>query len=359
MKLLVISLAGIGDTLFATPLIHELRLNFPDAEIDALVRWKGSADLLQGNPHVNTVHQMDLPAARKGEALRFLWGLRQRAYDATLNTFPQSRVHYGLVARLIAAPLRISHDYGNVDWTMPWLVNRVKRPDYSIHCVENNLALLGFLNARPRLDRHAYEIFLTETETRWADGYIHQHHLEGRILLGIHVGSGSTKNLALRRWPLAHYTALIGELLGADSQLAVLLFGGPEEEKDHAQLLATADRGRVFAPETRNFRQAVALLKKCRLFLSVDTSLMHLAAAAGVPGQVVIETPTWNKTVEPRGRPYRLVPNPAVAGRNLEFYRYDGRGIQGTEEEIVRCMKSVTVESVASALRESLAQAGA
>ena len=46
MKILVISLAGIGDTLFATPLIHELRANFPDATIDALVMWPGAKDLL-------------------------------------------------------------------------------------------------------------------------------------------------------------------------------------------------------------------------------------------------------------------------------------------------------------------------
>jgi hypothetical protein len=60
VKILVISLAGIGDTLFATPLIHELRANFPDATIEALVRWPGARDLLANNPHLNRVHQKDL-----------------------------------------------------------------------------------------------------------------------------------------------------------------------------------------------------------------------------------------------------------------------------------------------------------
>jgi len=46
MKILVISLAGIGDTLLATPFIHELRANFPDATIDALVKETGSKELL-------------------------------------------------------------------------------------------------------------------------------------------------------------------------------------------------------------------------------------------------------------------------------------------------------------------------
>ena len=48
-------MAGIGDTLIATPLIHELRANFPDAVIDALAMWPGSKDLLENNPHINRV----------------------------------------------------------------------------------------------------------------------------------------------------------------------------------------------------------------------------------------------------------------------------------------------------------------
>src|SRR5437867_9814995 len=60
MKILVISLAGIGDTLIATPFIHELRANFPEARIDTFVLWAGSKDLLEGNPHLTTIYQRNL-----------------------------------------------------------------------------------------------------------------------------------------------------------------------------------------------------------------------------------------------------------------------------------------------------------
>ena len=357
MKILVISLAGIGDTLFATPLVHELRLNFPEAEIDALVMWPGARDLLEGNPHLNAVHQKNLIRAGKAEALSYLWGLRRRRYDVSLNSIPQSRVAYRLVARLIAAPVRISHNYGQTRWLTRLLVNRMIEPNYSVHCVENNLALLNFVGARPKLKRHGYELFLSAPEHQRAREFLAQAGLQRSMLLGIHVGSGGTKNLALRRWPLASYQELIQKLNHSHPEVAVLLFGGPEEERDHAQLLAEADRTKVFAPQTGNLRQAAALLGRCRLFLSVDTALMHLAAAMNVPGQIVIETPTWNKTVEPCGRPFRLVSNPAVAGKNLDFYRYDGRGIRGSREEILQRMSAVTVESVYSAVAETLQSA--
>jgi heptosyltransferase-2 len=359
MKFLVISFAGNGDTLFAGPLIHELRLNFPDAQIEALVRWPGAADILTGNPHLNAVHQKNLIGAGKAEALRFLWNLRQRRFDVTMNSMPQSRVDYRLVARVIGAPVRISHDYDHLRWLTGALVNRTLSVDYSRHCIENNLGLLKLAEAKPRLERHDYELFLSDADRHWAEEFVVTNGLQRLTLLGVHVGSGATKNLALRRWPLRNYYQLIRQVNDAQRNVAVLLFGGPDEREDHQQLLAEVDRKRVLAPPTQNLRQAAALLGKCRLFLSVDTALMHLAAAMKVPGQVVIETPTWNKTVEPYGRSFTLVPNPAVGGKNLDYYRYDGRDIRGTPEAIVACMKSVTVESVYRCVRETLDQVSA
>jgi hypothetical protein len=77
---------------------------------------------------------------------------------------------------------------------------------------------------------------------------------------------------------------------------------------------------------------------------------MHFAAAMGVKKQIVIETPTWNKPIEPYGNPFTLIKNPAVAGRNLEFYRYDGAPIKGTPDKLTQIMASVKVENVFNAV---------
>lgn len=355
MKLLVISLAGIGDTLFATPLIHELRLNFPDATIDALVLWNGSRDLLEGNPHLNAIHQKNLIQAGTNESLKWLWNFgRKNNYDVSINTHPQSRIQYRAVARVINARLRLSHDYDNKTLLDEFLVNRAIPQDYQQHAVENNLAFLNCLGAKPKLARHEYEIFPSTADIAWADDWLAAEKIEGRRLLGIHVGSGGTKNLALRRWPLDRYAELIQRLAKIRPELTVLLFGGPSEERDHEKLLAQAGSERVFFPRTKTMRQAAVLIQKCGVFLSVDTVFMHLAAAMKVPKQVVIETPTWNKPIEPYNQQFSLVNNPAVAGRNLEYYRYDGKGIKGTEREILRCMESVTVEAVEAEVNKAL-----
>jgi ADP-heptose:LPS heptosyltransferase len=353
-RILVISLAGIGDTLFTTPLIHELRQNRPDAIIEALVMWRGARDLLDNNPFLNATHQHKLIGAGPLETLRILMSIRRRGYDISFNTHPQSRVHYRIVSRIIGARMRLSHDYHGCRKREPGLINRWVDQDYSRHAVENNLALLPAAGMRVILPEHRYELFLTDAEKRWAADWLDQHRMAGRPLLGIHTGSGGTKNLALRRWPLAHYEELIRRLLGAFPDLAIVLMGGPEEKQDYAALLPKVDGSRVIHPETPGLRQAAALIGRCHAFLSVDTALMHVGAAVRVPGQVVIETPTWNKPVEPFGQSFTLVPNPAVGGRNLDYYRYDGRAIQGSAEELRRLMDAVSPEAVFDALAPHL-----
>lgn len=353
MKILVISIAGIGDTLFATPLIHELRENFPQATIDVFVRWAGAKGLLENNPYLNTVYQRDIAIESKVSALRYLLALRRNHYDVSFNTHPQSNHLYRVAARVIGAPLRISHEYecsGAIDRL---LVNKTIPQDYSRHAVENNLALMQFLDAQPKLAEHRYELFLTDAERAWAEDYVAQQKLQSRPMLGIHVGSGGTKNLALRRWPLENYIELVRRLRERKPELAVLFFGGPEEQRDHEKIQAMPGGAELFFPKTQNLRQAGALIGKCRLFLSVDTSLMHIAATMRVK-QVVIETPTWNKPIEPLGNSFMLVKNPAVAGRNLEYYRYDAGDIKGTPEELQRCMASIKVEDVLDALVKAM-----
>ena len=358
MKILVISLAGIGDTMFATPLIHELRANFPGATIDALVLWRGSKNLLENNPHLNTVHQRNLISETKIGSFKFLSALRRTKYDVSINTFPQSRRHYRFVSKFINAPVRISHGYECSGALDGWLANQTIPQDYARHAVDNNLALLSPLGAQPRLPEHGYEIFLTEAEQSWAANYVAQQNLSSRPVLGIHAGSGGTKNLALRRWPLENYIELARRLRQSRPELAILFFGGPEEKTDHEKIQAALGDGNLIFPKTENLRQAAALIGKCGLFLSVDTVLMHLAAAMNVRGQIVIETPTWNTPVEPHGNPFTLVKNPAVAGRNLEFYRYDGRGIRGSRKTLRLCMESVNMEVVSVAVEKALAKYG-
>lgn len=354
MKILVIALAGIGDCLIATPLIHELRLHYPDAELEALVFWPGSRDLLEGNPHLNTIHQRNLVKDGRVRAVRYLLQLRRRKYDITINAHPQGPIHYRIAAGLIQGRLRLSHRYEKHGVLDSILVNRTLPQDYTLHSIQNNNRLLELLEKKPLLPSHEMEIYLAPAEVQWAGEFIQQRRLNHRQRLGIHVGSGGTKNLSLKRWPLAHYIELLQQLSRARPDLAVLLFGGPEEEQAHAEILAAVGGQSVYPVPSRNLRQAAALMKHCHSFLSVDTALMHVATAMKAPHQIVIEAPTLNTTNQPWQTDYRVVRNPMVNGRNLEYYRYDGGPIKGSREHLLACMASIKVQDVYQAVHEAM-----
>ena len=354
MKILVISLAGIGDTLIATPLIHELRANFPQATIDAFVLWAGSKDILEGNPHLNTIYQKNLIKEGALNSLPFLKELRRRRYDISINVHTLGRIHYRAVARFIGATLRLSHEYEGHGLLDRLLVNRTVPQDYTIHSVENNNRLLPLIDKKPVLPSHAFEIFLKPEEFAWADEFIASHQLAKRKILGLHIGSGGTKNLKLKRWPSCYWGELLHRLNKDHPELVILLFGGPEEQREHDEILDYSKGLPVYAPATRNLRQAAALMKHCQAFASVDTALMHLAAAMKVPNQIVLEAPTLNPTNLPWQNKYRLIRNPVVNGRNLDYYRYDGRPIKGSDADLIRCMASVKVEEVYKAVAEAL-----
>ena len=346
MKILVISLAGIGDTLIATPLLHELRANFPAATIDVLAMWPGAKDLLEHNPHINRVFQKNLMKCGKLEAVKFLWSLRREGYQLSINTHPQSRIHYRIAAWLAGAQVRISHEYECFNALDRWLVTGTLPQDYTRHSIDNNFDVLPLIGAQKKLPQHELEFFLTPSEERFADDFLIKHKLFGQKILGVHVGSGGTKNLPLKRWPVKNYAGLVRQLNKERPDIRVLLFGGPEETKDHEIVLAQANRELTREAKTKNLRETAALMKRCSAFLSVDTALMHIAAAVKVKNQIVIEAPTLNVTNWPFGNNFTLVKNPIVNGRGLDYYRYDGGDIKGTRDELIACMESVKVADV-------------
>src|SRR5262245_54012923 len=186
-NILVIAFAGIGDALLSTPLIHELRAQFPDSRLDVLVRWAGARGLLEFNPHVSNVLQQDLISAGPMANLRFILQLRRQRYDAIFNTYPQSRIAYRGIARVIGAPERLSHIYDTASIFDGLLVNGRLPQDYAVHVIENNLNLLQLIGKTPVLPNHDTEVYLNDEEKRWAAKFSAERAFSQKKVLGIHV----------------------------------------------------------------------------------------------------------------------------------------------------------------------------
>lgn len=349
MNILVQCMAGIGDTLLAVPIFAEIKHSYPDASMDALVMYPGSVDILKNNPAINEIFQINLLREMPHIILKKLIQLRFREYDVVICAHPQSRTAYRVIARIIGAPVCASHIYEISGWFDRFLVTHSVEQDYTLHTVENNRLLLsqiGFGNASfiPRLD-----LFLRPEEEAFANDEDFKSCVTQTKWIGVHLGSGSTKNLVLKRWPVERWVQLF-DLIQLSGKHRVLLFGGPEERAIHSVIVERFPKLCRVAP-TRNLREVGALMKRCMAFVSVDTALMHIAAAVEVCGQVVIEGVTLNPTNLPfRTSPYSIARNPEIKNRYLDYYRYDGLGIRASGHEMNRIMAGVTAEQVFSLL---------
>jgi heptosyltransferase-2 len=120
-----------------------------------------------------------------------------------------------------------------------------------------------------------------ETAHRLLSG-IRQNGLE-RV---IGVNPGATGGTA-KRWFPDRYAALCRRLADAYGT-QILIFGGPGDHALGERIAAMAPGCCVNLAGTTTLGQAFALIKRCELFVTNDSGLMHAAAALNVPQVAVI-----------------------------------------------------------------------
>ncbi|PWT76977.1 MAG: heptosyltransferase [Bacteroidetes bacterium] len=83
-KFLVIQTAFIGDVVLATALAEKLHQQYPQAQIDFLLR-KGNEGLLAGHPFIHEVLIWDKKKNKQKNLLKVLAEIRKRRYDKVIN----------------------------------------------------------------------------------------------------------------------------------------------------------------------------------------------------------------------------------------------------------------------------------
>jgi ADP-heptose:LPS heptosyltransferase len=169
---------------------------------------------------------------------------------------------------------------------------------------------------------------------------------QSKYLLGIVAGGGRNPGQVVeaKNWSSEGYSNVIGKLL-ENHDVTILFFGKDEDALIAGDILNCVQ---IKHPDTRvervanlcdktTIRQAAALLKKCHVVLTNDTSLMHLAAAVGTP-TVSIFGPTDPANLAPRGSMHHVV----VSGLACSPC-YERQGYMACRSE---CMESITWEQV-------------
>lgn len=305
MKILILALSGIGDALMFTPALQLMRKAMPDANIDALVMFRGVKDIYERNPDLDSVIHFDFMKEGIASSLKFLYGLRKK-YDASINVYPSNRKEYNIINYILGAKRRAGIKYLRADRkNFGWLNNIRTAEDDKLHNVEENINLAGrLLNLEFREPPQLKLLFKVE-DIRYAEEYISSLGIkEDEKIIGFHPGCATLKNHEKRRWEPEKFASLAVELLRSECS-KVLVFGGPEESELKKLIVETAGNPSVIAVNTDNLAQTAALMKMCAVFVSNDSSLMHIAAALQLKTAAIIG-PTNTVYIHPWKTEYRI-----------------------------------------------------
>jgi heptosyltransferase-3 len=268
---LVVVTRQIGDVLLTTPLIHEVRRRWPQAQVDVL-GFAGTLGMLRGNPDLHDL--IEVPARPGPLATLALARRLWRRYDLALMADPGDRAHLiGWVAARERAGV-LPERSGSNWWKERLLRHAVHSPGDlgEVHVVEEKVALLApwpvAEAAAPRLVGPASAPLPAGLQRQLRPGYVVVH---------------APSMWPYKQWPLEHFRALIALLAPAGRQ--VVLTGGPgaADRAAVAALDGAAPPGQLLDAGVLDFNQVAGLLRGAALYIGPDTSVSHLAAACGVP----------------------------------------------------------------------------
>jgi heptosyltransferase-3 len=316
-KVLFIATRQIGDVLVTTPLISKARELWPEAEFHFLGH-KGKMDMLKGNPDIaQMIETSDRPGF--AEYLSLFNRLFQR-YDLAFVTQPSDRAYlYGLVAAFRRVGVLGGHPQGKQSpssdktqqqnaWKKFISMHTVDVDYFNQHVITEKLRLLeAFVDEPSQL--FSKPIDVTPPVGEALTPVISSQLMQSYVVL--HPGPLT----AYKRWPLAHWQTLITYL--AQRGLQVVLSASPARQDlqlnhDILSLLSDDVRAQVIDTAGKlSIPQAGALLRNALLYIGVDTSITHLAAACNTPTITLFgATPPTNFGPWPNGfigkQPYQL-----------------------------------------------------
>ena len=277
----------IGDVLVTTPLISKARELWPEAEFHFL-GYRGKLDMLKGNPDIaEIIETSDRP--RLPEYLSLFNRLFQR-YDLAIVTQPSDRAYlYGLLAAFRRVGVLGGHPQGqtgmdNTDrkaerqnaWKKAICMHTVNVDYFQQHVIVDKLRLLEPFYKNPQ-DLFSKPISVTPPKEEVLTPVI-ASQLQSPYVV-VHPGPLT----AYKRWPLSYWQTLMTWLTSQGWQ--VFLSASPAQQdlqlnQDILSLLDEGTRQKVINTAGQlSIPQAASLMKGALLYVGVDTSITHLAAA--------------------------------------------------------------------------------
>jgi len=276
MKILLLKFRNIGDVLLSTPLVNNLRHHYPNAQIDFCVNKETEA-MLTLNPNLNKIITYDRVAIKSLTSIKRLWrelqfirSFKKENYDVVINLTSGDRGN--LIAWFSNAPTRIG--YSNKSWFFRKSLTHELPKQELRHTVDASLDPLRLLNIP--ISNKSVEIFWNSkdeqaisSELTNINNFIHLHPVSRWLFKCI----------------ADNTMAQIIDYCQLNIGLKVVITASEDKfelEKVNKILSLTKSKPLNLSGKL-SLKETAALNKKARLFIGVDTSIMHISASNNVP----------------------------------------------------------------------------
>ena len=263
-KILVLQTAFIGDVILATAVVEQLRADFPDAQIDFLLR-KGNEGLLKAHPFISNILIWD-KKHRKYQGLWKWWRrIRLERYDLVVNL--QRFLATGFLTAFSGAPNRVGFDKNPLSLFFSHrITHQIGTTDQPVHEVSRNLSLLSpwikKVVGKPKL-------------------YPRPEDATSAPPAGSYVCLAPTSVWYTKQWPAERWVKLIDQF---PANLQVFLLGGPSDREACEQIRKATTNSKVenMAGEL-SFLASAAWMGRARMNYVNDSAPLHMASAMNAP----------------------------------------------------------------------------
>ncbi len=273
-RILVVKLDHIGDVILATPVFSNLRLAFPNADIDALAGdW--SRVILENHPDVNKVWVYNSPAFSRSqkptplkEVFQLYRNLQRQNYDLLINLRGDWRIILLSLFRGVSpkridrASIQVANKFGSAQFS-------------SKHEAIRNLDVLKRVGIPISIQHATFSV--TPEDDEWASKFLLDQNINSdQPIIAIHPGSP----IILKRWIPERYAEL-ADWLVAQKGAKVLFIGVKDEIPIITEIQGMMRRESISIAGKTNLPQLASILHKSTMFIGNDSGPMHLAAAVG------------------------------------------------------------------------------
>ena len=272
MKILIMKFRNIGDVLLTTPLIKNLKLNFPDAQIDVLIN-KGTESVLKYNPAINKIYTYDRNKYKNFYLLKRLIKEYKflnnfKGYDIVINTTEGDRG--ALIAKFSNAKIKIGYPVKK-NIFLKKVFNKILKINWNNHIVENNLDAVRVL--KKRIYEKKVEVFWDKSDEEKVNSLIPEKF--------VHIHPVS-------RWL---FKCVKDEIMAKiidfikNKGYEVVITASPDEKelKKVNSILSHCKTKPLNLSGKLSLNQVACLSSKAKAFVGVDTAVMHMAAAVNTP----------------------------------------------------------------------------